>query len=373
MRSGPSGRSGCLGLHTDTHGELGHVADIVVALDVGGTNTRARIARHTDGAPNVAVQDDMVVQITSATALYDFVADVARTAGDHGTLTAAVTAVAGPVVNGRAEMTNWPSGAAIEVAGLERAGLPPGHTVLLNDVVAGAWGAFDRLESGTAITLTQPSPAPDKQTSGGLGDGNLVYVAPGTGLGAAALVRYGMGPHGATAVACETQHTQLPRFPGEIAEVTERIQRALGHSPSWEELVSGRGLAHTYDALCAIAATKPIAVGADDARRAGAIAAAAMTGDDAQARAAIDVFYDVLGRFAQVLALTFLPCTAVVLGGSSTERNLEIVRRSPLAQTFAEHPRLSGLLAGIPLHAVGGAVNLEGGIRLAASRPTRRC
>ena len=343
------------------------MADIVVALDIGGTNTRARITRRTDGAANDPVRDDIVVQVRSATGLYGFVSDVVREAGRYGTPASAVAAVAGPVLDGRSELTNWPSGAAIEVAGLERAGLPEGRTALVNDVVAGAWGALGRLESGTAVTLAASSAASETVLEG-LGDGTLVYIAPGTGLGTAALVRHGLGPYGATAVACETQHVQMPRFKGEITRVADTVDRALGHPPSWEDLVSGRGLVHVYDAMCAIAATEPMAVGADDTLRAGAVAAAALAGDDEQAIAAVDVFYHVLGRYAQLLALTFLPCAAVVVGGSSTEKNLELVRRGPLASAFAEHPRFGGLLRGIPVHAVGGEVNLEGGVRLAARR-----
>jgi len=341
------------------------VVDLIVALDVGGTNTRARIAPRADRAAGASVRDDIVVQVRSATELYDFVADVVSAAGRHGALTAAVAAVAGPVLDGRSEITNWPRGAVIELAGLERAGLPSGRTVLVNDVLAGAWGALSQLESGRSVALASRPPA-GEQTPGGLGDGNLVYVAPGTGLGTAAIVRHGLGPQGATAVACETQHAQMPHFTGEIAGVVETVERALGHPPSWEELVSGRGLVHVHDAVCAIAAARPMAVDADGARRAGAIAEAALAGDDARALAAVDIFYRVLGHYAQLLALTFLPCAAVVIGGSSTERNLELVRRGRFATTFGEHPRFGDLLADIPLHAVGGDVNLEGGIWLAA-------
>ncbi len=348
------------GIHRGWH----LVADLIVALDVGGTNTRARIALCGDDAMGSSVRDDIVVQVRSATELYSFIGDVAGEAARHGSLVAAVTAVAGPVLAGRSEVTNWPRGEVIELAELERAGLPLGHTTLVNDVVAGAWGALGRLDNGTSLALA-PRSAAGAHRAGGARPGNVVYVAPGTGLGTAALISHELGGHGATAVACETQHTQMPRFAGEIARVADRVASALGHPPSWEDLVSGRGLVHAYDAVCAIASAQPMAAGADDAHRAGAIAAAALAGDDAQALAAVTVFYGVLGHYAQLLALTFLPCAAVFIGGASTEKNLELIKRSPLRKTFGDHPRFSGLLGDVPVHAVGGDVNLEGGIRLA--------
>ncbi|MDF1542294.1 MAG: glucokinase [Anaerosomatales bacterium] len=347
------------------------MTDLVLALDVGGTNTRTRIAALTRGGERGAtatVRDDIVIQSTSASDLYAHVEDTVRETRTYGQVTAAAVAVAGPVVRSRSRLTNWHSDdALVELGALESAGLPAGRTHLVNDVVAGAWGALARLDSPAhAQGIRTLSGAGKTAGEPGLADGSLVYLAPGTGLGAAALIRHGEGPLGATAVGCESQHTRMPRFDEETARTVEVIERALGRPPSWEDLVSGRGLVHIYEASCALASAEPLVIGGDDAKRAGAIAAKALASEDDRAATAVGIFYRTLARFAQTLALSYLPCAAVVFGGASTERNLPLVRESGLTVTFAEHERFADLLGSLPLYAVGGEVNLEGGVWLAA-------
>jgi len=304
--------------------------ELMVAVDVGATNVRARIA-----SAGIAVTDDITTRVGSAQSLYEFVADAVRVARDHGEIVAAVVDVAGMIDGDRVHVTNWPTDSLVEVGRLEDAGLPIGRTQLVNDMVAGVWGALARVD---------------------VGDGNLVYVAPGTGLGAATLVRHGLGPLGGTVVACESQHTQIPRFEGEIGRTVDEIARVLGRAPTWEELVSGPGLVRVYQAQRSTTTSLDAA----------AIATAARDGHDPHALAAMRVYYLALGHFAQTLALTCLPCAAVVIGGASTQRNLELLHASGLAETFADHPRFGDMLAGVPVHALDGDVNLEGGLWLAA-------
>jgi len=340
------------------------VNELVIALDVGGTNTRARIATVPDaGEPRLAAPD-VTTNISSADDLAAFASQAVRTAGRLGDVAAAVVAVAGPVLDQRSRVTNWPSDSSIAVADLEGAGLPTGHTRLINDAAAGAWGALARVDRDGDAVRAQTLVA--RRGGGhGLAAGNLLYVAPGTGLSSAFIVRHGVGPLGASIVACEFENTQIPRLEGEIGLVTDVIARALGRAPDWEDLVSGRGLVRIYDAVGSLADTGTRVAPGDVAHRAGAIAESARSGDDERAVAASRLFYRTLGHFAQTLALACLPCAAVVIGGASTERNIELVRGSGLAGVFATHHRFSPLLAAIPLFTVGGDVNLEGAVLLA--------
>jgi len=341
--------------------------DLVVALDVGGTNARARIATATGEGEPIPATADIATQVASARELCDFVSRVVRKAEEHGVVSAASVAVAGPTAGRLSRLTNWPSDSAIDLTELEQAGLPAGHTRLINDVVAGVWGVHVRTRAGGRGADLQPLLAADDGPCRP-GAGNFVYLAPGTGLGAAALIRHGFGPLGASAVACEAQHTQVPHFGGETGRIVDALTAALTRAPSWEDLVSGRGLVHIYDALRAMATDEPLVIVGSDARRALVVAEAARTGEDALAVAAIDVFYRTLGRFAQMMALAFLPCAAVVIGGASTEHNLEHLQRGGLLRTFADHQRFATLLGEIPVCTVSGDVNLEGGVWLAAHR-----
>ena len=343
----------------------------MVAIDVGATNVRARIVTVADGGEVTSPAADITAQVGSARSLYEFVADVVRAAERHGEVTETVVAVAGMMDVDCCNITNWPTDSLIELSRLEAAGLPARRTWLVNDVVAGVWGARARIDGGAAREPALSAPA--------LGEGSLVYLAPGTGLGAATLVRHGLGPLGASVVACEAQHTQIPRFAGDIARTVDALVGTLRREPTWEELVSGPGLERIYRAQCAIAGTEAVAAPRDEASRAstgpgapatpgagaGAIAAAALAGD-AAALAAVRVYYQALGHFAQLLVLTHLPCAAVVIGGASTKHNLDLLRASGLTETFAEHPRFGGLLREIPVHTADGDLNLEGGLWLAA-------
>lgn len=341
------------------------MSTIVIAFDVGGTNTRARVSSVDESGVPRQIREDITSSLASASGLYDFISHVIEIAQGDGPVRSAVIAVAGPVSGGQSRLTNWPSDSVVSLKELELAGLPPGRTQLVNDVVAGAWGSLARIEAGAPDTLLR-HPARDHGDVGGLGEGNLVYVAPGTGLGAAALVRHHLGPRGATAVGCEAQHAQMPSFAGPLGEVSDALAVSLGSAPSWEDLVSGRGLTRIYDALSSAASNAPLRHHVDDASRAGTVASAALRGGDPQAVAAVDVFYRALGYFAQTLALTYLPCAAVVVGGASTQSNLALVRRGGLAEAFADNRRFGELLANTPLHTVGGEVNLEGGVWLAS-------
>lgn len=335
--------------------------ELVIALDVGGTNTRARIAVVNGGGEPLLAAPDVTSRNASARELHVFVSQVVRSADGLGTVTAAVVAAAGPVTGEHSRITNWPSDSSIAVVDLEHAGLPSGRTQMLNDATVGAWGALARVSGVGAPTRAHPLTAHD----GELAAGNVVYVAPGTGLSSATIVRHGLGPFGATVLSSEYENTQMPRFEGEIGLVADAIAGALGRAPDWEDLVSGRGLARIHEALRSIAGIEPMSVSDDDAHRAEAIADAARGGGDEQALTAIGVFYRTLGHFAQSLALTCLPCAAVVVGGASTERNLGLLRTSGIAETFATHRRFGDLLGAVPFYAVGGEVNLEGAVWLA--------
>jgi glucokinase len=340
------------------------VNDLVIALDVGGTNTRARIATVTEAGESILAAPDVTTNISSADDLAAFASEAVHTAARIGRLSAAVVAVAGPVLDQRSRVTNWPSDSSITVADLVAAGLPRGRTRLINDAAAGSWGALARVDRGDAavdaVTLVARRPG-----ESGLAAGNLLYVAPGTGLSSAFIVRHGEGSIGASVVACEFENTQIPHLEGGIGLVTDVIAQALGRAPDWEDLVSGRGLVRIYDALDAIAGTGTRVAPGNVAHRAGAIAESARIGDDQRAVEASELFYRTLGHFAQTLALACLPCAAVVIGGASTERNMELVRASGLAEVFASHHRFSSLLAEIPLFAVGGDVWQVGAVLVA--------
>ncbi len=336
----------------------------IVAFDIGGTNSRALIAEVGGSAqrePQQASEAPFSARVTSKDELLGFVAEVLQSAGDP---VAATLAFAGPVVDGeRVRMTNWGEGVRVELSDLIGAGLPADRTEMMNDVVAGAHGLLDSLARGESHrfkVLSSPSgELPDPAC------GNLAYVTPGTGLGASALVR--TDPSGArhVAVGCEVQHTPVPVFSPDVAMLIVRLRDALGRAPTWEDIVSGTGLARLYEIARQdgrLVAPRPAAI-----TDAAGISRAAIEGGDTAAHRALDVYYRCVGRFCQIMALAFLPCAGVFLGGATTTENLSYLMRGGIGEEYSANEVHADLLASTPLVTVRGNVNLEGALSRASS------
>jgi glucokinase len=235
-------------------------------------------------------------------------------------------------------------------------------------MVAGAEGVIDRVEHGGDGLVALHDPAPLDTAAG-----NVVYLAPGTGLGAATLVRTGLADPSHVAVGCECQHTAMPVFAEDVAEVLSAIAAMLGRVPTWEDVVSGRGIPRVHAAIEAIEFGSKPALPADDAD-ATAIARAAADGDPVATRALV-AYYRALGSFAQLLALAEQPCAGVFVGGRTTEQNLEVVERGDLVREFMDNDTVGQALTEVGVHVVRGDVSLSGALRIAAqaarARPPR--
>lgn len=346
--------------------------DVLLAFDVGGTNTRARVGviRAGDVAPHPDFPEPLTAPIAHAADLYGFVRALLSDLSPGERVAAAVFDIAGPVTEGRqALMTNWADRTPLDVGDLVALGLPRGRTVLVNDLFAGALGLVSRLQrEGIGSPSFEPVYVPD-EGPGDLSGGHLAFVAPGTGLGSSGIVRIATreGFSSYTPVACEVQHTLVPAFADDVRGVIDRVWAERGAPPTWEDLVSGRGLESLHRAVCGAAPEVP--EGQDVAGWVAARAAEA----DAACEAALGMYYRVAGRFAQMLALTFLPCSAVFLGGETSVKNRGfLLERSRFAEEFLDNAVQGRLLAATPVYLVQAEVNLEGSLtqamRLARER-----
>ncbi len=199
----------------------------------------------------------------------------------------ATCAFAGPVTHGdEVCMTNWPEPKCVARDDLVGVGLPAAVRIV-NDMVAGAEGVLDRMDRGGVGVTSLYDPGPVDPDSG-----NVVFLAPGTGLGAATLARTGLADPTHVPVGCECQHTAIPAFSDEMAEWIEALAQMLGHAPTWEDVVSGRGLARLHAALQA--AESGAAPELPDDSETPAIAEAALSGDELAERA-LTIYYQVLG------------------------------------------------------------------------------
>ena len=340
--------------------------EVLVAYDVGGTNSRVGFALFEKGCavslPEFA--EPISRPRRGAGALLAFIEETLAMLPEGAEIAGATCAFAGPVTHeNEVCMTNWPEPRCVTRGDLVGAGLPEAVRIV-NDMVAGAEGVLDRVERDRhgLVPLHDPGEC-DPDT------GNIVFLAPGTGLGAATLVRTGLDDPTHVPVGCECQHTSLPTFAGDLGLCLGALQEMLGHAPTWEDVVSGRGIARVHAALQAVEfGTTPEL---PDDSEASAIAESATSGDDLAVRA-LTTYYRALGKFAQLLALGQQPCAGVFIGGATTSKNIEFIRRGDLVREFLDNRFVGQALAEVPVVVVEGDVNLSGALRLAAQAARAR-
>jgi glucokinase len=312
---------------------------VLLVGDIGATHARLALVSPERGPAHPIREATLASQ--EYPGLLELVADFLRPAGAD--VERAVLAVAGPVVRGRAELTNL--GWTVDGASLRDA-LGISSVRLLNDLVAMAY-AVPHLAPDALRTL-QPG-APEE-------GGTIAVVAPGTGLGEAFLVwdgaRYRAYP-------TEAGHADFAPTDAVQTELLEwlRVRMRAGLVSS-EHVCSGRGLPSLYDflkerrvepeepwlaeRLAAADDRAPVIVEAAlDPRRSSALGAATL-----------ELFAAILAAEAGNAALRLLATGGVYLGGGMPRRSLAFLERPDVVARFRQKDRMSTLLARIPLHVI---------------------
>lgn len=307
---------------------------MILAADIGGT--KADLALFAlDGARLVEVRHERHAT-AEAKGLEPM---LERFLGpDRGRVTACAVGVAGPVREGRVTGTNlaW----TVEAKSVARAvGLDT--IALLNDLEAVAWG-LPTLEPAQVRTI-HPGTADPR--------GTIAILAPGTGLGQAALVRDEDGaPH---ALATEGGHADFaPRTELEF-ELARWIAARHEDHCSCERVLSGLGLGHIYDFLRATGRhDEPQDLAAARAAGDPNAALSAFDGKAAIATATLDLFCEAFGAHAGNVALTLLATGGVYLAGGIPPKLADRLADGRFVNAFRAKGRLSSLVAGIPVHVV---------------------
>jgi len=249
--------------------------------------------------------------------------------------------VAGPVLEGRAKITNLPW--VMDEAQLQTAlSLPSVH--LLNDLAAIAH-AIPWLEPAHLHTLNEGRPV-----SGGA----IAVIAPGTGLGEAFLTwdgaKYQNHPS-------EGGHASFAPTSSLQVELLRYLQDRFGHV-SVERVCSGRGIPNIYAYLkdsgyagepdwlaeqlaMADDPTPVIAKAAFDGERTCALCVAVM-----------NTFVSILGAEAGNLALTVMATGGVYLGGGIPPRILPALEHPRFLEAFRRKGRFADLLSRIPVRVI---------------------
>lgn len=256
-------------------------------------------------------------------------------------------AIAGRVKDGGRSAFVTNRGWKIEAGRLEALGL--GKVVLLNDFEALALS----VESLTPDELIPASTSRRRS-------GDCAVVGPGTGLGVAFLSW--TGEHYIVKPG-ESGHREWPARTILEWNIREHILASRhdklsansgAPSPgrvSFEDLLSGRGLANIYRALVALTASQEIPVDVDSARDPAATISLGAQRGNLLCNRALDIFFEVLGVFAGDLALHNVPGGIYLAGGALTN-NIEAFLRSGFRRTFLKKSPHEAMVAATPVFVI---------------------
>jgi glucokinase len=293
--------------------------------DIGGTNARFALVDF-DGV------DPQLIEPTSykgedyeqaEDAVEAYLAKMGLKHPDQG-----VVAVAGPIEHGAVHFTN--SDWKLSEDGLRRAG---GFRTarLINDFTAQALAA-PRL---APRDLRQIGPL---QTSG---EGDLAIIGPGTGFGAAGMVRR----HGVeTPLTTEGGHIGFAPFDEIEIEVLRILMKRFGRC-SIERILSGPGMEDLHMALAQIDGRKT------DELTAKQITEHGVAGDEC-CKVTIDRFCAILGSAAGDLAMALGARGGVFIAGGIAPRIIDLLEKSQFRERFESKGRLSDYTRDIPTHVV---------------------
>jgi glucokinase len=319
--------------------------------DIGGTNTRLAVYdlaedRFVDSAARVYASPDYA---SLAAILEQF-------CGQSGVvIEAGCFAVAGPVREGRSEITNLPW--FVDAVGISST-FGWRDVAVLNDLEAIAWG-IDALDDNDCHSLNAGDPDPQ---------GNCAVIAAGTGLGEAGLCRAGGRYY---PFASEGGHADFAPADAEQALLLSWLAHKYGHV-SWERVVSGTGLVDLY-AWCRKRRQVPVPdwlVQAVDP--AATISAAALDGRDEACVEALDIFIRCYGAEAGNLALKQMATGGVYLAGGIAPKLLERLQQGDFMQAFTAKGRMGKLLQSMPVRVLtNDRVSLLGAVAYARDRFAR--
>jgi glucokinase len=297
--------------------------EVVLAGDLGGTKTLLALV-----APGDPVE--VLARARFESAKFDSLEAMVETflEGRDARPAQAVFGVAGPVVDGRAQLTNLHY-AVDERALAARLGLSRAR--LLNDLEATAF-ALPLLPS-SAFTCLCPGRGRQR--------GDFAVVAVGTGLGEALGVDLG---DAYTVVAGEGGHVDFAPYDARSAELLAYLWSTHGGHVSKEAVLSGRGIATLFRFVVDRGLAKPtLDVEAEDDMNV-AVSRAGLERRCPAAALALELFATHLGAHAGDVALRSLPSGGVFLAGGIPPRLVSVLKGPAFQDAFVAKGRFEDAL-----------------------------
>jgi glucokinase len=307
----------------------------ILAGDIGGTKVLLRLVE--SGAVVREQRFESAAYATFDDLLSEFLG------AEYPVVDAACFAVAGPVFDDHAEVTNltWSMSTA---ALAERFSIR--RVALINDFFAVALGV-PLLGPDDLLTLNAGTRVPNAP---------IAILGAGTGLGQAALVHDGTNYN---VVPGEGGHADFAPQDEEQARLFVALLKKYGHV-SWERLLSGMGLVNIDDFLRGI--ERPY-----DERIPMEIASLADAGE-ATANRTFEIFVDIYGAEAGNMALRLLARGGVYLAGGIAAKNMRHFTTGRFLDAFLRKGRFTDVMRAIPIDVI---VNPYVGLRGAAEAARR--
>lgn len=294
---------------------------LAVVADIGGTNTRVALSRGTE------VQTDSIRRYRNAEAegiepiLRDYLASVGEAPE------AACVAMAGPVLDGRGQMTNldW----LIDRARIAEA---TGATTVavLNDLQAQGH-ALAHIGDSSLMSL-MPGEVASPQAA-------RLVVGVGTGLNAAPVYRLG---NQTLVPPAEAGHISMPVQDEDELRLMRDVARHHG-TPGIEDVLSGRGFERIYRWMAQEAGTGTELSAAEIMQA---------LGSDPLADRTVALFVRLLGRYAGNLALVTLPFGGIYLCGGVAQHFGPLLLANGFAEAFCDKGRFAPFMQRFPVHLI---------------------
>ncbi|MHC4945400.1 MAG: glucokinase [Planctomycetota bacterium] len=316
---------------------------MILAGDIGGTNTRLGLFELENGKPVETAED------TFPSGKYQHLEDIVAEflAARKAQVSAGCFGIAGPVVDDRCDATNlaW----VVDARQMEKS-LAIKSISLINDLVANAYGTL-LLEPKDLLVVNEGHPE---------AGGNQAIISPGTGLGEAGLFFDGASYH---PFPSEGGHTDFAPTNALEIELYHYLAGEYGHV-SYERILSGPGLYNLYRFLRdsgrheepdwlarEMSASDPSAC----------IAKAAFSGRSPLCAEVLELFVRILGAEAGNLALKILALGGVWIGGGIMARWLlngwegipdHLFGPEAFMESFVDKGRFRSMLEGIPVRVI---------------------
>jgi glucokinase len=306
---------------------------VILAGDVGATKTLLGLFSADHGRPTLLHHQ------TFLSSAYSGLAPIVREflQGRNEALMACF-GVAGPVINGSAEVTNlsWTVQARTLAADLHIQDVS-----LINDLVALGFGVAS-LADRDLLVLNQGQP---------VAGANTAMIAAGTGLGECALYWDG---HTYIPLPAEAGHADFAPYD----ETSLELVRYLRHQnlcASVEHVLSGPGLVNIYRFLRStgeLPETPGIAEKIRLGNPAAVITQAGMAGECALCVRTLEVFVSAYGAEAGNLALRSLALAGIYVGGGIARKIGGWLRAGLFMTAFVNKDRQAAMLSQVPVRVI---------------------